>query len=206
MDPPFAEAKEHNPLAIALLCPQCHAKVTRGFLAKQTVKEALHDPMCRKKGYASELFDIGRTHPKLVFCGATITDTLIPIQIRGIPLFQIEQAEELGGPFRLSGNFHNSRGQLSLQIIENEWHPMSSNWDVETAGGIITVRDSPGHISLRLRAAPPDGLIVEQLNMFLGGFRILGDRKDLIIESPDGRRNTFRGCIASNCRVGFAFE
>lgn len=67
VDPPFPEAREHDPRAIALLCPQCHAKVTRGFLAKQTVKEALLDPVCKKKGYASEFFDIGRTHPKLVF-------------------------------------------------------------------------------------------------------------------------------------------
>ena len=34
VDPIFAEAKEHDPEKITLLCPQHHAKVTRGFLSK----------------------------------------------------------------------------------------------------------------------------------------------------------------------------
>lgn len=162
--------------------------------------------MCRKKGYASEFFDIGRTNPKLVFGGLTITNCPIPIEIRGVPLFQIKEAEESGGPFRLSGNFHNSRGELSLQIVENEWRPMSSNWDVEAAGGVVTIRDNPRHISLRLRAVPPDGLVVEQLDMYLGGYRILGNPTEFIVEFPGGGRNTFTGCIVDHCSVGFALR
>jgi len=204
IDPPFSEARVHDPYHIALLCPQCHAKVTRGFLSKQTVKKARSNPLCKQKGYSSEFFDIGQTHPKLVFAGSTIVNTLIPVMVQQIALVQVGQAEETGAPFQLSANFCNSQGESSLEIVKNEWRPRSSNWDVEAAGGVITIRDNPHHISLRLRALLPDGLVVERLDMFVGNWHILGNERELVVESPDGRRNTFSGCIASGHRVGFA--
>jgi hypothetical protein len=205
IDPPFAEARVHDARAIALLCPRCHAKVTRGFLAKDTVLEALRDPACKKTGYASELFDIGRTPPTLRFAGSTITDTPVPIRVRGVPLLRIEKAEQERAPFRLSGNFNDSYGKLSLQVVDNEWRSSSSNWDVEAVGAAITIWDAPGHISLRLRAQPPTGLIVEQIDAFIGGIRILANPEEFEVVWPNGSRTTYRSCIASNCGVGFAF-
>lgn len=204
VDPPFNEAREHDPRSITLLCPQCHAKVTRGFVSKQTVQEAMLNPRCRNQGYANEFFDIGRTHPTLVFAGMTIAETAIPIQVRGIALFQVQEAEEDGGPFRLDGTFYNSRGELSLQIIQNEWREMSSSWDVEAVGGVITIRDNPRHISLMLRAQPPDALIVEQLDMYLANYRFLGNADQLTVEFPGGGRSSFTRCLASHCHVGLA--
>ncbi|WP_140145769.1 HNH endonuclease, partial [Vibrio parahaemolyticus] len=40
VDPEFSEAKEHDPDKIVLLCSQCHAKVTRKFLSKESIKLA----------------------------------------------------------------------------------------------------------------------------------------------------------------------
>jgi len=155
VDPEYHEAREHNPNAIALLCPTHHAQCTRGFLSKDSVKQAMLSPVCKKHGYASEFFDIGRSHPKLVFAGMTFINTRIPVEVKGVPLIKTEQDEELGGPFRLSGNFYNSQGQPSLEILENEWRVISSNWDVEVAGGVITIRDTTGHISLAHLLASP---------------------------------------------------
>jgi hypothetical protein len=205
VEPTFADAREHDPEAITLLCPQCHAKVTRGFLSKQTVKEATQSPACRRRGFSNELFDLGRTHPKLMFGGITLLKCPIPIEVAGVPLFEIKAAEELGGPFRLSGNFYNSRGQLSLEIVDNEWRAYNSNWDVEVTGGAIIIRDNIRHISLRLRAAPPDMLIVERLDMYLGHLRFRGSPKEFVVEFPSGGRRIFTGCIADSCRVGMAF-
>jgi hypothetical protein len=205
VDPPYVEAREHDPEKITLLCPQCHAKVTRGFLSKQTVKEAMRDPLCKKRGYASEFLDIGRVHPKVVFAGVTLTNCQVPIEVRGIPLFAVKEAEEAGGPFRLSASFCNSRGESSLQIIDNEWRAFGTNWDVNVVGGAITIRDNPRHTSLRLVAAPPDGVVIEQLDMYLGGLRFLGNPRDLVIEFPDGSRSTFTQSLMDDCGVGLAF-
>lgn len=206
VEPPFAEAKEHNPDRITLLCHQCHGKVTRKFLSKDTVKEAMKRPFCKRAGYASEFLDIGRTSPKVVFGGVTLTNCDIPIEVNGTPLFEIKEAEEAGGPFRLSANFYNSHGTPSLQIIDNEWRALDSNWDVETVGGVITIRDAPRHVSLALRSEPPDGVVVEHLDMLLQSLHFLGNRHELTVVSPSGESFSMTGCIADDNRVGLAIE
>src|SRR5664280_824966 len=65
VDPTFANAREHNPDCITLLCIQHHGKVTRGFLSKESVKVAMRDPCCKRQGYSNEFFDIGRTFPRV---------------------------------------------------------------------------------------------------------------------------------------------
>jgi len=204
VDPEFREAQTHDPERIALLCPRCHAKVTRAFLSRGTVKGAMAEPFCKKAGYASEFLDIGKTHPKVVFAGLTLANCSIPVQVKGVPLFEIKEAEELGAPFRLSATFSNSRGEPSLEIVDNEWRVYGTNWDAEAVGGAITIRDDPGHVSLRLVANPPDGVTIEQLDMYLAGFRFLGSAGELTVQMPGGGRGTFTRCLANNCRVGLA--
>jgi hypothetical protein len=204
VDPPFEEAKEHDPERITLLCPQCHAKVTRRFISKQTVLEDMRDPCCKRSGYSSEFLDIGRTHPAVVFGGITLTRCPVPVEFKGEALFEVKEAERAGGPFRLSANFYNSRGERSLQIVDNEWRAYGTNWDVEAVGGTITIRDDPGHISLRLVAAPPNGIIIASLDMYLSGLRFLGDPETLRVQYPNGSRMAFTGCLADQCRVGLS--
>jgi len=204
VNPPFSEAKVHDPLRIALLCPGCHAKVTRKFLSKDTVKGAMSDPFCKTAGYASDFLDIGKAHPKVGFAGVTLTNCQIPIQVKGVPLFEIKEAEEPRAPFRLSATFSNSRGQPSLEIVDNEWRVYGTNWDAEAIGGAITIRDNPSHVSLRLVANPPDGGTIEQLDMSLPGFLFLGSPGQLTVQIPGGGSGTFRRCLMDNCRIGLS--
>jgi hypothetical protein len=57
-NPPFAEAKEHNPEGMALLCGGCHDRKTRGFLSVSTVAQARQNPRAFQRGYAHDLFDL----------------------------------------------------------------------------------------------------------------------------------------------------
>ncbi|MEH2485180.1 Abi-alpha family protein [Bradyrhizobium sp. AZCC 2230] len=43
-DPEFADATQHDPAGIVLLCISCHGKKTRGFLSKQTIAAARQSP------------------------------------------------------------------------------------------------------------------------------------------------------------------
>jgi len=202
VDPQFAEAKVHDPARITILCPQCHAKVTTGFLSRGTVIDAMRDPTCRRTGSASEFLDIGKEHPKVVFAGVTLTNCLMPVVARGLPLFMVQKAETAGAPFMLSANFFNSQGQPSLQVVDNEWRVSEENWDVEATGGKIVIRDAPGHISLRLVAGAPDALVVEQLDMFLAGIRFIGSSTELRVEYSGGGGGTFTNCLVDGGRVG----
>jgi hypothetical protein len=72
-------------------------------------------------------------------------------------------------------------------------------------GGVITIRDSAGHISLRLRALPPDALVVEEVDMF-AGYRVRGNQENLDIEWPNGGSNSFRGFISDGPAVGLSLS
>lgn len=202
VDPEFSDAREHNPANITLLCPQCHSKVTTGMWSKDKIKTAMAAPRCKQIGFASEAFDLGKTHPAIVFGGMTLKNCEIPIQVRELPLFQVKAGEEENAPFQLTAHFFNSAGMPSLFIRDNQWFALATNWDVEITGAAITIRDAPGHISLRLVADPPQGLVVDKLDMLLYGFRFLGAPNLLKVGSPNGGMNTFTSCMADNCKIG----
>jgi hypothetical protein len=205
VDPEFSEAVRHDASGIALLCPQCHSKVTTKLWSKSKVSKAMSNPACLQSGFSREFFDIGDGHPELRFGGVTLTNCPTPIQVAGMPLFSIQVPEEPGGPFRLSGFFTDSSANLSLIIRENEWIANTNNWDVEVSGGAITIREAPGKIHLRLVADPPSGLVVDRLEMRLAQhtFRANGDW--LEVEFPHGGIAEWTGCAADGCAVGMAF-
>ncbi len=204
VDPEFCEAKSHEIENITLLCPQCHGKVTTGFLSKEKIKQAMNNPICNKNGFTKEVFDFCTGHPTLQFAGMLFSNCSIPIMVAGNPLFKIERPEIEGGPFRLSGIFCNSAGQCTLKIQENEWIASSTNWDVEVAGGKIIVRRALGEIHLKLRVNPPKELIVEKLDMRLGRWCFKGNKEKLIVTDPCGNENVYRSCFANNCQVGMS--
>jgi len=202
VDPEFHDATEHDPRNITLLCPQCHSKVTTGFWSKEKVFKAMAAPVCKSQGFSKEVFDVGHGHPALQVGGLLLKNCPTPIMVHRKALLKIEPAEETDGPFRLSGNFCDSRGKLNLEVIENEWRANSENWDVEVAGGAITIREGKGNISLKLIASPPDKIIVDRLNMFLCGYKIFGNGDCLKVTVPQGNTIELTGCLSDNCSVG----
>jgi len=205
VEPEFPEAERHEADKIALLCPQCHAKVTTGFWSKEKIKQAMQNPICKQRGFTKEVFDFCGGHPALQFGGMLIRNCPIPIQVGGRPLFKIEKPEAEGGPFRLSGIFCDSTGKISLQILENEWIASSANWDVEVSGGAITIREAHGKIHLILRVKPPESLIVERLDMRIGNLGFEADGDHLRVKFPNGGYGDFTRCGVDNCMVGIAF-
>ena len=205
VDPEFHEAQQHESENIALLCPQCHAKVTTGFWSKEKIKQAMADPICKKQGSTKEVFDFCGGHPTLQFGGMSLSNCPIPIEVAGRPLFKIEKPEVEGGPFRLSGFFCDSEGDVTLQIVENEWIASSNNWDVEVSGGVIIIREAHRKIHLRLKVDPPNKLIVDRLDMNLCGLGFEANGDVLKVKFPNGGVNEFTRCGADNCRVGMSF-
>jgi hypothetical protein len=141
----------------------------------------------------------------VTIAGSTFSNCRVPIQIRGVSVFTIQPPESDLGPFRLSGIFHDSAGKQSLQIIENEWRSFSSNWDVEAIGGVITIRDNPGHISLKMCVNIPGELIFERIDMQFRQFKIEGDLERLRIGNKKGW-GEFRNVHVSNAGVAISFN
>jgi len=172
IDPPFAEAREHDPSKIALLCGACHDKVTRRIWSKQKVIEARENPCTFRKGYAREAFDI--RGPITLYLGSNEYQNVSCI-IRtssGQTWLEIAPPNAPEEPYRLSAQFFDQRGEVVLTIEENDWFCPITVWDVEVHANVLTVRNSDRDIALQLEAMPRDGIRLHKLNMVHRDFSV----------------------------------
>jgi len=193
VEPEYHESEEHNPKKMTLLCPQCHAKVTRGLLSKETIKKAMQSPKCCETGYSREILDISTEYPKILYGknGMYATNCSIPIQINNTPLIKIEKPDSFGEPYKLSCLFYDSSNRKSLEIIDNEFYIFNSNWDVTVEGKSIVIREGLRKIHLKLTFSSPEIVYIEKLNMnYFGhffevddsGFKMDGNQLNISID------------------------
>jgi len=202
IDPPFEEAKEHDPGKMTLLCGRCHDSVTRGIWSKDKVKGHDKNPRCKQDGFSFGAFDIGNAFPRVILGAYDAVETPIILEVAGTPLLEVAPSEEDGGPFRLSGLFCDFEGKELLRIDKNEWRSSVNTWDVESVGPRITFRTQPGNIALVLRSEPPGVLVVERMDMVYKGTSIMAREEDrwtkivtaagAAIENQGGQINTVR--------------
>lgn len=176
IDPPFAEATEHDPARICLLCPMCHAQVTRGRVSKREV-QATYDKI-RSAGATEpprddSFFQMFDRRAELMFGHNTFeaVDTLISINGQAFLRYWPTQGQP---PFVLSGIFHDTRGAELFRIQENEWIGPLDVFDVEQRGPNLSIRDVGGHV---LFAATKDAnagtVAIQVLDMVVAPFHIL---------------------------------
>lgn len=200
-DPDFAEAIEHDPKKIALLCGGCHDKVSRGFWSKEKVSEGRRNPVCKKMGHSHEEFDIGANPIPISLGGALFVNPRAVLSIMGEELFSVERPEEPGAPFRISGRFYNSAGELMFRIVENEWQGRIENWDIEIAGKTITIRRDHREIALKMTVVPRQDLRIDPLDMSYQGVRVFANQDGICFGEPKGIGYGYRGMIlnAESC-------
>ena len=205
-DPDFADATEHNPAGMTLLCSQCNQKRARGRLSVETVAAANAKPKCLQRGFSNELFDFGPQPIEVGFAGVSFYDCRHLIVVNDRPLLSVSPPSVPGEPVLLSGFFADATGKVTLRIKDNVWAATSENWDVECVGSRITVRSGPGAISLVLRMEPPIGLVVERLEMRAYGVYFRGDEDVLEISMNGHDWNRWQGCSVRHCTIGIAIE
>jgi hypothetical protein len=144
------------------------------------------------------------------FGGVAFHQCRIPIEVMGVPLFEVGPSEVPGGPFQVSARFADAPGHPTLTIVNNGWQLDSGVWDAEVKGGRILVRGGVGSQSLVLRALPGKGVAVERLLMRFGRYAFRGDEETLrVVTRPDGvlpNAQDFTRCAVVNARVGMSFR
>ena len=207
VDPPFSEAKEHNPDHIVLLCGHHHRLVTKGLLSKQTVKEAASRPKCKEKGFSLGPFDIGHEPPVIVLGTITARNAKTLIRISGDDVFSISAPAEPGQPFLLNARFFDQGGQPILNIVENEWRSSSENWDVEVTGPRITIRRDLGDLALVLRSEPPHRLVIERMELVHKGIHIrCKEGQSFEVITPGGSMFASQGLESDGWLVGLDID
>ncbi len=175
VDPPFEEAREHDPRRIALLCGACHAKKTRGLLSTQTVMAALASPASKREGFSRVALDVGPDTLVAVQVGATSFKGMKNILIIDEePVLSVLPPESRGLPPRINAVFYDRSNSLVATIVENEWRGEVSAFDIETVGSRITVRSQLREIDLSIEVVPPRGIVIHRLRMHRNGKSIVG--------------------------------
>lgn len=200
--PDFADAIEHNPEGMTLLCSQCNQKRARGRLSAHTVSVANANPKCLQQGFASEMFDFHSEPIEIKIAGVTFYDCQHSIVVNDRPILSVQPALGEHSPVLLSGVFCDSVGRETLIITENEWSVNSGYWDVECIGPRITIRSAPRNIALVLRMNSPTGIVVEQIDMFFEGVRILGNEQELRVSLNGRGWQRWVGCNMTRCFAG----
>jgi len=168
IDPPFADAKVHDPDSICLLCGRCHDKVTRGRLSKATVlRKYLEVQASDDIKRPFDDFDLsGDLTVHLGSCTFHGAKTLV--EIDGEKVLAIEPPEKGSSFPSLTGYFTDAAGRELLRIDRSMWSGPATARDVRVKGTTITVRPTRGVVGLRLRVEPPSEIFVENLDMRVG--------------------------------------
>jgi hypothetical protein len=203
LSPEFADAKEHNPAGIFLMCDACHRRRTSRMLSKESVEKATLSRKCRQDGFSWGPFDVGADHPEITLGSAIFYKAKTLIRVLDEDVFSILPPERPDGLFRINARLSDPDGKAIPEIVENQWRTSSENWDVEVVGPRITVRRGLRDIVLVLRSDPPNRLIAERLRMQCRGTTIETDEgHDLIVRTPEGGEFTGFQYRGVECDVG----
>lgn len=206
-EPEYTDAKSHDPAGITLLCPNHHAKKTKGTLSVETVKQANANPKAIQQRHAREKFDLTSKEPVVVVGTAKFVNTPIILVVDNEVLLAIEPGQDIDEPFLLSATLKDRAGALTLSIAKNEWYTPTDSWDCKAEGNKIEIRSAPGIIELILRQEPPRTIVIERLTMFHKGYKIVAQEgKRTAILTPAGAVVAADSCVVSDCRVGMILE
>lgn len=201
-NPPFSEARKHNAKGITLLCARHHDDATRKRLSYKRIKIADSKPFCKQGGKPHYLFE-DMEYPLEIALGGIvfISPDGILLKADQKDLLSIKQPNKDEPPL-VNAYFKSVKGE-TLEIVENEIIASVGNWDVETKGAEVIVRNSLRNIFLHLKFTPPRRLQIIEIKNYLDGHVI--DTKfggKLFLKSSSGRTIDFdQGFIATGGKV-----
>ena len=205
IDPEFADAREHNPNAICLLCGGCHDRVTRGRLSKETVK-AKYFEIRESKVIARpfEELDLATNQISIVLGSATFEYAQCLLRINGEDVLTITPPKEGAAFPTLNGIFCDRAGREIFRITDNVWEGPVEAWDVQISGNRLTIKADEKRPALVLEVHPPNTVRVIQLDMYKDNCHIVCDEKQTLIGQIHGLTTTYIGLSNFVCRGGQA--
>jgi hypothetical protein len=185
IDPPWAEAREHLPDRICLLCPNHHARKEKG-LSTQAIKAAYQAPWAKRIGYSHDPeFRTCQRPLKLRLGNLVFNDPHEVLRVGGKLLLAVEDLEE--EHLALSGRFYDRTGQLLLEICRNEWRCQAGNWDVERVANSLVIREKAHKLSLQVIAESDHFLTFDNIAMNYMDVGLVTNKGDPIEISYKGK-------------------
>lgn len=176
IDPLFIDAERHDPNRIALLCPTCHALVTKQRVPKEHVAKVYSS--LRESGKADrpsdQEFFVHYGRELVVKLGSCeFREFRSVINIDGTDVLSYKKCSETG-TYTVSGVFYDQRGTELFRIVDNEWIGPLDVWDVEQVGRRLTIRNSPrGVVFEAIKDNENSLLSITKLDMHFPPFHVV---------------------------------
>lgn len=164
--PEFKEATSHDPDHMCLLCGQCHNKVTKGLLSKETIQQeygAVRSSSVIPRPF--EKIDLRTVYPTIVVGNCKFVNPKSVIEINGDTILALNTTQDNNGLPSLTGVFTDDKGRELIRIVNNEWQGSIEHWDLTTIGNEIVVRYKKGHVALKIKLEPPSTFIIQTLDI-----------------------------------------
>lgn len=200
IDPEFSEAQEHHPDNLCLLCGGCHDRVTRGRIAKQTVKQAYADIQANESVRPPfEELDLSSNSLSIVLGASVFEHSKTLFRINGEDILAITPPQN-GSKFpTLNGIFYDLDGNESFRISDNVWEGRPDAWDIEVIGARVVVKARGGEVALAFEISPPSSLQILKLEMFKDNCHISCNPDQLVIGQMHGEMQTSIGLSRFQC-------
>ncbi|GAB1441934.1 hypothetical protein MASR2M39_07690 [Ignavibacteriales bacterium] len=179
IEPEFKDALEHDPNKMTILCPGCHANVTKELIAKSTVWEAKRNPIVKNQGSATHKLFVGNAKVLKIKIGDTIfSNAKSIIEIDDKVILQILPPEAKEAPFRINASFFDSNNEFVAAIINNELNVFSTILDFENKKNRFSIWNENEEKLLELTVLAPNTISVEEINLRYNGVSVLGNTSD----------------------------
>ena len=199
----FSDVDQHRVEDMAVLCENCHGKVTRKQLSKEYVRQKKGNPKALEDGFAHDIFFATSEQPTVTIGNFTMRNIGIHLMVGSDPIIHIKGPSVEGEPALLNLMLADESGFKIVEIVDNQWRVNRDNWDVETNANRMTFRKRKGCITLEIEFQAPDTFRITRLNMLHKGRRIYFDRKGLHLRNNEGGSINLSGRgRAEYCSIG----
>lgn len=184
IQPEFKDAHAHIPDCIALLCPTCHAKVTKKRIPKEVVQtqyEKIQQEVSAEPPRDSEYFVNHFQHLRVDIGKCKFSEHRAIINIDGIDILSYQMDED-SGRYVVTGRFFDSEGNKLFEIIDNEWIGPTDIWDIEQEGTRLVIRGGSRNILFDASKNEDNATLkINRLNMYVPPFNVLVQQERLIV-------------------------
>ena len=200
----WAKVRRHVAAEIALLCDNHHRAKTSGFLPNARVVAANANPLNLQTGvtkpygleYSGNEFKMSIGSCSFDGSGNVSDVTAEAIRIDRQPLLWVRYEDN---HILLNLHVYNSRGELILQIADNELVLNVHSWDIEIVGTRLVIREASRNVLFDVLFSPPAGVHVRRGRFLYNGVEVLVNSRWVAILN---NRKLFADIRIGNVRAG----
>ncbi len=167
IDPPFVDAKEHDPNCMCLLCPNHHTKKGSVGFTVDDIKRAYANPRAKQRDFTHDKEFLFFTRPTTIKLGNwTFNDPREILKVGDETLLALEDLDD--GHIALTGRFYDSSSNLILNVDKNELKISSGNWDVRRVKNGFIINEAANKICLHATINSRNELLFTNVKMRYG--------------------------------------